>query len=68
MYFVIFALGLIIGILVRDIKYQTIETFKKVQETLENKPETQFIEPVTKEEAFKNSKTVDDIINNFNKK
>lgn len=62
MQFVIFLLGLIVGILVRDIKLKTLEKIENFKKTQENKGETKFFEPVTDKEKWDNAQTVDDLL------
>lgn len=65
MNFVYFCLGLIIGILIRDIKYEVVNKTQELKKTFESKGETQFLDPVTTAEKFKEAKSIDDIIENF---
>lgn len=57
-----FLLGIIIGILVRDIKYKFITTVESIQEDLKPIEPTQFFEPVTLEEKWNKAKSVDDLL------
>ena len=66
--FIYFILGLIVGILVRDIKFKTLETIDSVKKNIEDKGQAQFIEPVTPKEAFRGANTVDQLLENFNQK
>ena len=61
MQFVTFILGVILGILVRDIKTSVIKNVEDIQQITQG-GETKFFEPVTIAEAFKNAKSIDDIL------
>ncbi len=68
-----FFLGLIVGILVRDIKCKSIEITEQIKNFIKEEKEVngsgaQFIESVSAKEKFDNAKTIDDIIENFNRK
>lgn len=60
---ILFSLGLIVGILVRDIKIKSIETFEQYKKNQENKGKAEFFESVTPKEKFDNAITVDDLLN-----
>lgn len=59
---VYFLLGVIIGILVRDIKYFTITKVDKIKESLKREEETKFFEPVTPEERWYKAENLTDVI------
>lgn len=62
--FISFILGLIVGILIRDIKCKTIENVEKIKEfpkKIHNKYAT-FLEPISKEEKWDNALTIDDLL------
>lgn len=62
---IIFACGIILGVLVRDIKTKVVEAKEQIQKSIADKGEVQFIEPISMQEKFKNAKSVDDIISKF---
>ena len=62
-----FILGVIVGILIRDIKCKSSNFIEEVRKNQENKGETQFFEPMSTQEKFKNAKNIDDILEDFNK-
>lgn len=64
------ALGIVIGILVRDIKCKTVSICENIIQKALNPTEekTQFIDSVSNKELFDSSKTIDDLIENFKKK
>lgn len=57
-------LGVIIGLLIRDIKFYTINKVDQIKKYLEeyHVTETKFFEPVSEEEKFKNAQSIDDLI------
>ena len=57
-----FVLGLILGILIRDIKCGVVKTIQDIEKTQQNKGETQFIESISFKEKFKNAKNVSDLL------
>lgn len=63
MIFIAFILGVILGVLVRDIKYHSVEKIKELIQEMEARGATQFIQPVSPEEAFNQSDNVEQFIN-----
>ena len=61
MIFITFLLGVIIGILVRDIKFETLKIIENHQEKKIEKS-AQFLEPITIKEKFNNANIIDDIL------
>jgi hypothetical protein len=60
-------LGIIIGMLIRDIKFQTIKLVDKSKEKIETmfKNETsQFVEPVSFRDKFDEATSIDDLLDN----
>ena len=57
--FIIFLLGVIIGILVRDIKFTTTKYTEKIKKRNEK---TQFLDSVSFEEKFNKANNITDII------
>ena len=57
--FIIFLLGVIIGILVRDIKFTTIKYTDKIKK---KNDKTQFLDSIPFEEKFNKANNITDII------
>lgn len=57
-----FFLGLIVGILVRDIKVQTIKKAQEYKEKQENKGEVQFVNPISLKEQHESAKNIEDLL------
>lgn len=56
-------IGIVIGILVRDIKFHSLKKVEQVREHFDKKEQhTEFFEPVSYKEKFENAKTLDDLI------
>lgn len=55
-------IGIIIGILVRDIKFHSLKKVEKLKEYFEKEEHTEFFEPMSYKEKFKNAQSIDDLI------
>ncbi len=58
----LFAIGIVIGMMIRDIKFFTLEQVEKLKEKLESGGKAQFLEPMSAKEAFNESETLDEFI------
>ena len=58
----IFILGVITGLLLRDIKCGCEKGLEKIEKTIRSKEKAQFLEPITVKEKFEKAKTIDDIL------
>ncbi len=58
---VYFLLGIIIGILVREIKFYTIKGVNSLRE-VGNQEKTDFFEPISDKEKFNNAKSIDETL------
>jgi len=63
MEYLIFAAGVIIGLLIRDIKVAGIDRWEEIKESRENKGKAQFFEPMGAKEAYENSQNIDEFLN-----
>ncbi len=63
MQFIIFILGVILGVLIRDIKFEISKKFKQVHDLIVPQGKVQFIEPIPFKEKFQNSKSINDLLN-----
>ena len=61
---VLFALGLIVGLLLNPAKQKAFKILHEYQKEIENKGETKFFEPITEKEKWENAKSVDDLLDN----
>ena len=63
-----FILGVILGVLIRDIKFKALdylERLEKLKETIQEKQEhTTFLEPVTPEEKWNKAQNISDLLDN----
>jgi len=57
-----FLLGVIIGILVRDIKFFTMTKVEKIKESMKTEESTKFFDPVTPEERWYKAENLTDVI------
>lgn len=62
MHIIIFSCGLIIGMMVRDIKTNTIESIEKHVSYGASGGSAQFFESVSDREKFKSANSIDDLI------
>lgn len=62
MSFLIFIGGLIVGILVRDIKTEVLKSVKEIKQDQEFAQGTQFFEGESVDEKFKNAKNIGDFV------
>lgn len=57
-----FILGIILGVLIRDIKYSVVSKIDEVKKHYENTGSAQFFDPITKEEKWKKARSVEDLL------
>jgi uncharacterized protein Yka (UPF0111/DUF47 family) len=58
-----FFLGLIVGILIRDIKIETINKIDNFKKKQENKGSSKFFEPISQKEMFESANSLEDLLN-----
>lgn len=59
---ILFSLGLIIGLLIRDIKCHTLHAIEKYKKSQENKEDAQFFEPKSMKDKFNEATSFDDLL------
>jgi hypothetical protein len=57
-----FALGVILGVLIRDIKFGVLRIEEKAEKWIRSQQKAQFIEPISTQERFDNAENIDDML------
>jgi len=61
---IILVCGIILGILIRDIKFETIKIIEEIKKSNKNKEETKFFEPLSEKERFEKASNINELLNN----
>lgn len=57
-----FILGVIVGLMIRDIKFQTLKQYENAKRHLEKREKTSFLEATPYAEKYQNAQSIDDVL------